>query len=62
MFVPGKLFLPSVMIVDKAGAYLSEALFRYFTHVGSRLIHNHYVRLEKLKREKQSGLLQTFEN
>jgi hypothetical protein len=62
VFVPGKLFLPSVMIMDKAGAYMSEALFRYYTQVGSSLIHNHYARLEKLKREKQCGLLQTFEN
>ena len=31
MFVPGKLFKPSLMIVGKVGAYLSEALFRRST-------------------------------
>ncbi len=45
MFVPGKLFMPSLMFVGKAGSL-------------SDLNHKHGTRLEKLDKEKQSSLLQ----
>jgi hypothetical protein len=31
VFVPGRLFQPSLILVNKAGAYLSEGLFRVYT-------------------------------
>ncbi len=63
MFVPGKLFQLSVMIVGKAGAYLAEALFRCSTlGYAPGLTHKHYTRLERLNRNKHSSLLRTFVN
>jgi hypothetical protein len=63
MFVPGKPFHPSVMIVGEArGLPESGASARCFTEVGSGLTNNHYTRLERLVRDKHSSLLRKFVN
>jgi hypothetical protein len=48
MFVPGRPFQPSLIFVDKAGAYPSEAPFKCST-LGSApgLTHKHKVRLKR---------------
>jgi hypothetical protein len=63
MFVPGKLFQPSLMFVGKTGAYPSEAPFRCSTlGYAPGLIHKLQTRLEKLARNKCSSLLRKFVN
>ena len=57
MFVPGKLFQPSLIFVGKAGA--PE---RCFTREGSGLTCKHYTRLEKLAMDKHPSLLQKSVN
>jgi hypothetical protein len=62
MFVPGKLFQPSVMFASKAGAYQSEAPFQLFdTWAPTGLTHKQ-TRLENLARDKRSRLLGAFLN
>ncbi len=58
MFVPGKSFKPSLMFVDKAGVYPSEATSR----IGTGLTHKHKTRMEKFARDEHSSLLRTFVN
>jgi len=56
--VPGKPFQSSLMFAGKAGAYLSEAPFRY----APGLKYKHKTRLERPDWDKHAGLLQTFVN
>jgi len=58
MFVLGKIFQLSVMLVSKTGAYLSEAPFR-FSALGSApgLAHKHFTVLERLAGYKHCSLL-----
>jgi hypothetical protein len=63
VFLPGKPFLPSLMSVGKAGAYLSEAPFGCSTLVlAPGLTQKHQTRLERLTRDKHSSLLRKFVN
>ncbi len=63
MFDPGKPFQPSLMFVDKARSHpLRGSPEICFTQVGSGLTHKHYTSLEKLAKDKDSRLLQTFVN
>ncbi len=63
MFVPGKLFQPSLMFVDKAGAYPSEVKHIYGALLEGRLLTLlANTRLEKLARDKLSSLLPKFVN
>ncbi len=63
MFVSGKLFKPSLMVVGKARAYpRGQHLKRCSTWVGSNLTHKHYTKLEKLATNKYSSLLRRFIN
>ncbi len=57
MFVPGRLFQPSLMFSSKARAYLFSSIH---PRVGSCLTRNHYIRLERPSFEKHSSLLRTF--
>ena len=51
------------MFVDKARGYLSEALFRCSTlGYAPGLTHKHQTRLERLAKDKHSGLLQKSVN
>ncbi len=60
---PWKAFTACVLIVGKAGTYLSEALSRCSTlEQAPGLTHNHQTRLERLARNKQSHLLRKFVN
>ncbi len=63
MYVPGKPFHLSIMFAGEAGAYPSGAYFS-FSPLGKALglACKHYTRMEKLHRDKNSCLLQTFLN
>jgi hypothetical protein len=51
------------MYVGQAVTYPSEALFRFFTlWQAPGLAHKHYIRMERLDRDKHSSLLQKFVN
>ncbi len=63
MFVPDKLFQPSLMFVGKSGAYPSEAPVGCSTLVSAPdLTHKHQTWVEKLARDKHSSLLLVFVN
>ncbi len=52
---------PIIMLARKAGAYLSEAPFKYFRQALGPT-HRHQTRQERLVRDKRSSLLLTFVN
>ncbi len=63
MFIPGRPFQPSLMLVSKVRSLpYSGASERFFTQVGSGPTHKHLARLERLSSDKRSCFLQTFEN
>jgi hypothetical protein len=63
VFVPGKLFQPSLMFVGEARKLpWSEAPERCFTQVGSSLTRKHSTSLEKLARDKHPSLLRISVN
>jgi len=63
VFVPGKVFQPSLMLLSKAGAYPSGTSFQVLScNVGSCLTHKHWTRPEKRARDKSSSLFQTLVN
>jgi hypothetical protein len=62
-FVPGRPFLPNLMFVGRARSQpFCGVPERCFTNVLSSFAHIHSARLERLTRDKQSSLLQTFVN
>jgi hypothetical protein len=63
MFVPGRLFQPSLMFVGKTRNLLKTgAPERCFTLAGSGLTYKYYTRLERLATDKQSSLVRTLVN
>jgi hypothetical protein len=61
VFAPSKPFQPSAVLAGKAGAYQSEAPFKFST-LGQfpDLALKHYTRLERLSRSKRSSVEQKF--
>jgi hypothetical protein len=58
VFVLGKPFHPSLMFEGKAGAYLSEVPFRYYTRGWAPDVTcKHLARLERLAMDKEPSLL-----
>ncbi len=63
MFVRGRLFQPSLILVGKEGTYLSEEPFSCSTlHSTLGLTHKHETRLEKPGSNKHSDVLQISVN
>jgi hypothetical protein len=63
VFVPGKLFKPRRMFVNKAGGLpKGGAPESCFTWVGPGLVCKHWTKLETLAKDKHSSLLQKSVN
>jgi hypothetical protein len=63
VFVLGESIQPSLLLVGKAGAYPSEAHFRYHALAYAPVLTNkHYTRLERFARDRHSSLLQILVN